>query len=1028
MTIPTNKAEALALLTAIGSDKISGSDLQDVLEWEDARLVELEERASLLETNMSGVITTVVSEPVAVTMDRNQSIDLSGVGSTYGTSLAVSLAASGHVDNTTTTIFVGAYSRTSAAFSDDMHVEMSDGSAFDFDDEVDLVVVARRVFGKTFSQAYTIARTSRSGAQIMLAVVPTSQPDTLELWCTGPMKFASLAQVSITGTMAVTRNITGIKSGNGTTRVILQLSGALASTDIVNLVFGASHTFADLSSRRILAQTIATFWYSHPTELAGFTSYRDAQYALQPVAPDGDGTWLAPPKPNGQPSDATSIIQIYADRQPSISSNGYAGARTVKCRGIQVTANHTTNTFTIYTATDPVPANDTPIMLICGFTDYVPNPGAMPSGLTADVNRYVVNANTTTRTFQLAATQGGAALDFTTNGNDLYVLFQSLQGVNTMATLVSASTDTCWIAGRANRIQITSPGAPYNRQTIMSAVSTWGFSVDKGAGADTCVVGANGLDAGGYISGADVPCEEGAPMLVRRRHTGGQLYVRRDRLTESVGVAAGDFTSLSSNIIIGARQVDMAGACDSDFFAYVTTNSVQTAQYNEGIESFFTLQPWGRFLRHDLFEPPETLDVVVGRTAYLYWNQFHESAGGPSQYTYSCSGGGTASADGWSFAPDVGDIGTRTITIVASLDGRPVATRAFTLNVIAASTTGTCRLLQIGDSWTNGFNLPDGVRAALVTDGLTVSVYGSVGGRVVSVNAGTNVWTSTAHGYTNNEPVRLFKARNSGILPTAVGGDLVEGTYYYIETIDASTFGLRRTIDGARIDVTSTGTGTLYVCADDEKNEGRGGWKVSDYMNEPTHTSEGFSPFRDPTTGLWSWSYYQTTYCGGLEPHIIVIQLLINGLLAGTYPDGVTTYIVDHDNLSSVAAMIDLQFAHLEHMIGGVLANTTTSKIILLNPSKQGNLQSGFRIGVGAQPPDVIAQDKLQRTVQEINRRVREQFGGRESQRLYVASGAVMDRANDYQAAVDPFHPVPTGYLKQSNNLAATARRALAAV
>lgn len=986
----------------------------------DVRVTELE----ALELRVDALETTEVAEPVAVTMDRNQSIDLTGTGATHGTSLAISLAASGHVDNTTTSFFIGAYSRTAVAWSPDLRVEMVDGSAFVFDTDRDLVVEATRVFGRTYSKARYLDRSSRLGEQIMLATVPTAQPDTIELWGTGALKFATLAQVSISGSMAIARTITAIKSGNGTSRVILQLSGALDAADAVSIVFGASHTLADLSSRRILAQSLACFWYAHPTELAGFTMYRDAQYELSPVAPDGDGTWLAPTGPDGQLVDATSIGQIYADRQPDIASNGYHGAAAVKCRGIPVVATNATDLFTVSALYD-MPANDTPLMLICGFADYVLGPGSMPTGLAANTARYVVNANTSARTFQLSATPGGAAATFTSDGADLYALFQTLNAVTTMASLVSASASTCWAAFRGNRITTTNPGAVYNRQACVSATSTFGWSVDKGAGADTCVVGAHGLDATSYQV-ADVPAEEGAPMLVRHRHASGNLYARRDRLSESAATPCTNFTSLSGNLNVGARVGDMQGACDSDTFCVVTTNAVQTAQMTEGIESFFTLQPWGRFLRHDLLDMPEVKDAVVGRVARLYWNQLHESAGGISQYTYACSGGGATDADGWSFTPAGGDVGSRTITIVASLGGRPVATRSFALNVIAAATTGTCRLLQIGDSWTHGFTLPDTVRANLVADGLTVTTLGSVGGRVVSVNATTNVWTSAGHGYTDNEPVDFAPMRNPGYaLPTAVGGDIAAGVTYYIEAIDATTFGLRRTNGGARIDVTNTGTGQAYIRGVDEKNEGRGGWKVSDYMDAPGHLTEGASPFQDPATGLWSWSYYQSTHCGGVDPDLTIVQLLINGLLGGSNIDG-SSYTLVFDDLDSVDAMIDLQLGHMERFVRGMLAGAPAMKIVMLNPSLQCSRQGDIRANIGAQPPEVISQDKLQRIVHRLRRRVLEQFGGREAERLYVADGAAMDRTNDY-ASPDSFHPVTVGYGKQADNLAATARRGLAA-
>ena len=77
--------------------------------------------------------------------------------------------------------------------------------------------------------------------------------------------------------------------------------------------------------------------------------------------------------------------------------------------------------------------------------------------------------------------------------------------------------------------------------------------------------------------------------------------------------------------------------------------------------------------------------------------------------------------------------------------------------------------------------------------------------KVFTANSGTDVLTSTAHGY----------AANARVVPRNVGGDLpgglVAATGYYVRDVTTDTFKLAATLGGVAIDITSSGTGTQSV-------------------------------------------------------------------------------------------------------------------------------------------------------------------------------------------------------------------------
>ncbi|WP_434048056.1 MULTISPECIES: hypothetical protein [Sorangium] len=74
-----------------------------------------------------------------------------------------------------------------------------------------------------------------------------------------------------------------------------------------------------------------------------------------------------------------------------------------------------------------------------------------------------------------------------------------------------------------------------------------------------------------------------------------------------------------------------------------------------------------------------------------------------------------------------------------------------------------------------------------------------------SVDAGLNAFVVTAHGWSSNQPVRVTAV--GGTLP----GGLSAGTVYYVRSPTTNGFQLSATSGGAAIDITSSGSGTIYV-------------------------------------------------------------------------------------------------------------------------------------------------------------------------------------------------------------------------
>jgi len=108
-----------------------------------------------------------------------------------------------------------------------------------------------------------------------------------------------------------------------------------------------------------------------------------------------------------QPAMYGATITNFRSQSQSFAwIDGVPGAR-------HVTFNNATNTVT-QTSTGDVPANDTIVAVLSDDGVFC----TTPAGLASRSPYYVINRNNTAKTYQLSLTSGGAAVDFTTNGDN----------------------------------------------------------------------------------------------------------------------------------------------------------------------------------------------------------------------------------------------------------------------------------------------------------------------------------------------------------------------------------------------------------------------------------------------------------------------------------------------------------------------------------------------------------------------------------------------------------------------------------
>lgn len=148
------------------------------------------------------------------------------------------------------------------------------------------------------------------------------------------------------------------------------------------------------------------------------------------------------------------------------------------------------------------------------------------------------------------------------------------------------------------------------------------------------------------------------------------------------------------------------------------------------------------------------------------------------------------------------------------------------------------------------------------------------------VNTGTDTITVPAHGYTKSTKVTFG---SNSTLP----GGLEFGTEYFIKNPSTNTFQVSLTYDGAAVDLTSTGSGSLQVRA--TKISGSSGYEFNtsqvnvplDKINIPNHGFLQDTPINFTTSGVLPGGiiFQQTYYAQVLNANEFQLSLTPSGLL-----------------------------------------------------------------------------------------------------------------------------------------------------
>ena len=121
---------------------------------------------------------------------------------------------------------------------------------------------------------------------------------------------------------------------------------------------------------------------------------------------------------------------------------------------------------------------------------------------------------------------------------------------------------------------------------------------------------------------------------------------------------------------------------------------------------------------------------------------------------------------------------------------------------------------------------------------------------------------------------------------------------------------------------TLTLLGTLGDGSGTNKNEGRAGWKASDYFTDRQYRGVT-NPFHNPSTQTFDFSYYMTNQ-GYSVPDFVLIQLGINDLYNNYLDDGI----------------IESTWGYISQMIQSIRAYNTGIKILLNLPTTPNSDQS----------------------------------------------------------------------------------------
>lgn len=158
----------------------------------------------------------------------------------------------------------------------------------------------------------------------------------------------------------------------------------------------------------------------------------------------------------------------------------------------------------------------------------------------------------------------------------------------------------------------------------------------------------------------------------------------------------------------------------------------------------------------------------------------------------------------WDASDNPGEYDGWTLKIV----GGTGSGQSTTINTYHGNTNGKFHVADVADDWGT---VPDNTSVyelyRPVTADEVKSLYLFARGQELSgvtVASATDLWTYTAHGMEDDQPVTMF---SSGTLPTGFSA----GTTYFVRDSTPDTFKLAASIDGSAVDATDTGSGTHTI-------------------------------------------------------------------------------------------------------------------------------------------------------------------------------------------------------------------------
>jgi hypothetical protein len=263
MPVPTNLEEALAMLTASGSDKITGAELREVITWLSGEVddaagdvtqgeldTEIAARiaADLVLTN--AIAAATAADPLAsftslLRFDTRKRMVFSGNGS-EACVLALD-AAGGHVEGVTVSVFIPAGEAGSLRTGGDLNTAAWDPFVPSSDYLVTCLWTNDSVFsaGKNQGLRDTVAPT------IVSATVDSSAPTSLVLVFSEPVIVPALTGLSLVFSAGTSRTLTAVASGQGTDTITFTLSGAFDGSEVVTFDRAAGRVLQDLNGNLI---------------------------------------------------------------------------------------------------------------------------------------------------------------------------------------------------------------------------------------------------------------------------------------------------------------------------------------------------------------------------------------------------------------------------------------------------------------------------------------------------------------------------------------------------------------------------------------------------------------------------------------------------------------------------------------------------------------------------------------------------------------------------------------------------------